>query len=81
MLAEMQKLAKHREELLRQRAGAEQHVAQCDAELITLHEEANAVYNRFQRNEQAHYSRIGRAHLFVILSVSLSGPHTSINLR
>jgi hypothetical protein len=57
MLAAMQKLAKQREELLRQRAAAEQHVAQCDAELIALHEKANAFYNQIIKNVQTHKSR------------------------
>ncbi len=45
MIAAMQKLAIQREELLRQRALAEQHVAQCDVELIALHDKATEVYN------------------------------------
>ena len=58
MMAEMQKLAIERKELLRQRAAAEQHVAQCDAKLIALHETAKEVYNQFARSERTHYSRM-----------------------
>ncbi len=48
-LAATQKLAKQ----------SKQH-AQCDAELIALHEEANTVYKKNQRNEQTHYSRLSQ---------------------
>jgi hypothetical protein len=49
MLVAMQKSAKQRAVLLKQRVAAEQHVAECDAQLNALHEEANAVYQGYQR--------------------------------
>ncbi len=48
MMAAMQKLATQ----LEQRVAAEQLVAECDAQLQALHEEANAVYNKYKRNKK-----------------------------
>ncbi len=81
----MQKIAKQREELLRQRAAAEQHVAQCDAELIALHEKANlerVLYPNDKERANSQVTHIILALLFVNLSESpLSGPYTPINSR